>query len=152
MALLISPLNATMAGGKAHTNDHRKNAKTCSHYDTLVYTDYSCSPHGVEFTKSYAIPTYVFLPHSYIISLSSRVLIGNLSPCSVCMFFVIHKFLRISQAGSNSLVSAGGVTSFGSARIDKLPEPITSFSEKLIESRRTSDMLVRKSTAAPSKV
>src|SRR5271157_4633439 len=50
-------------------------------------------------------------------------------------------FLQIIQAASNSLVSAMGVTSFGSG-----------FPAKLIESRRARSRLVRNSTAAPSKV
>ena len=62
-------------------------------------------------------------------------------------------FLQIIQAASNSLVSAIGVTSFGSTRIDKSPEALSSrFPEKLIESRRARSRLVRNSTAAPSKV
>jgi hypothetical protein len=40
--------------------------------------------------------------------------------------FVVHTFIRITQAASSSLVSAIGVASFGSTQINKSPETFSS--------------------------
>jgi hypothetical protein len=49
-----------------------------------------------------------------------------LEQCSIFLMFVVHTFIRITQAASNSLVSAIGVASFGSTQINKSPETFSS--------------------------
>jgi hypothetical protein len=71
----------------------------------------------------------------------------------IFLMCVVHSFLPSIQTASNSSVSAIGVTSSDSPRIDKTPETLFSrFSATLIESRRAGSRLARNRTAAPSKV
>jgi hypothetical protein len=71
----------------------------------------------------------------------------------IFLMCIVHSFLRTIQTASNSSVSAIGVPSSDSARIDKTSETFFSrFPATLIESRRTGSRLARNRAAAASKV